>query len=284
MEITIQNTKYLDQFSSPSKLVTVPKEGQTFEFVSQTELDKRTYTLSKRNGAGFYTIPTNKEQVYLNFIGKKTIVFDNKLKKYIDSEFTYFIPPVVIPPDAFTLPEGQIFRCVSESSTPMPKENYSYYTIVNGKKRKIPNYKTVEVMLAERGQTLLSVRVVPETECNQISQDLSEIPDKQTSWTPEFSDQTNLELLNSLNASVKSGAAIADAAAASAGSQIAAVKAQAEQAKSEADAAKAQSQADKAASEAAIAQAEAAKAEADAAKAEAEAAKAVAESQQNSGN
>lgn len=277
MQITISKIKYLDQPSSSAKLVTVPKEGQTFEFISQDELDKRSYTLSKRNGAGTYIVPTDKPKVYLNFIPKKTYVPDERLRKYVDTEFGYFKEAIAVQPDNFTLPEGQIFRCVSETSVPTNKENYQYYTVVNGKKKVIPNYKTVEVMLAERNQTLLSVRVVPETECQQIGQDTAPFPDKQSAWTEDFKDQTNFEILKSMDASVKSGAAIADAAAASAGTQIAAVKSQAEQAKSEADAAKAQSQADKAASEAAIAQAEQAKAEAESAKAQAEQAKAEAE-------
>lgn len=282
MQITLSNIKYLDQFSSTTKLVSVPKEGQTFEFISQTELEKRSYTLSKRNGAGTYIVPTEKEKVYLNFIPKKTMVSDGKLRKYVDTEFSYFKELIAVQPPQFTLPEGQIFRCVSETSVPTSKENYQYYTIISGKKKLIPNYKTVEVMLAERNQTLLSVRVVPETECQQLGQDVAPFPDKQGAWTEDFKDQTNFEILKSMDASVKSGAAIADAAAASAGAQVAAVKAEAEQAKSEADAAKAQSQADKAASQAAIAQAEQAKAEADAAKAQAEQAKAEAEASNNS--
>jgi hypothetical protein len=201
MQITISKIKYLDQPSSPAKLVTVPKEGQTFEFISQDELDKRSYTLSKRNGAGTYIVPTDKPKVYLNFIPKKTYVPDERLRKYVDTEFGYFKEAITVPPDNFTLPEGQIFRCVSETSVPTNKENYQYYTVVNGKKKVIPNYKTVEVMLAERNQTLLSVRVVPETECQQIGQDTASFPDKQSAWTEDFKDQTNFEILKSMDAS-----------------------------------------------------------------------------------
>lgn len=276
---TISNIKYetLPQSGATLVYTKIPTEGQTFEFISQYEIDKRSYTLSKRNGAGTYIVPVEKQSVYLNFIPKKTVINDQRIKKYLDVDFNYFVPAAPIVPELFTLPEGQIFRCVSETSVPLPKEQYQYYIIVGGKKRKIPNYKTLEVMLAERNQTLLSVRIVPERDCQQIPLDNSQIPDKQSAWVDDYKDQTTPEVLKQMEGAVKSGAAIAEAAAASAGQQIAAVKAQAEQAKSEADAAKAQSEADKAASEAAIANAAAAQAQAEAAKAEAELAKAQAE-------
>lgn len=276
MNYTVNNIIYTDRFSSNAKLIEFvkPKEGQTYEFISQDELDKRIYTLSVRNAAGAYILPTEKDQVYINFIPQKVFVSDLNLAENMDTKFSYFVPPVVVAPDAFTLPDGQIFRCVSPDSTPTSKEGYTYYIMEQGQKKQIPNYKTLEVMLAERNQTLLSVRVIPESECSQIPQDSMPIPDKQDVWNESFEDQTNFEKLKALDANVKSGAAIADAATKSADQQIAAVKAAEEKAKAEADAAKAQSQADKAASDAAKAQAAAAQAAAEQAKAEADAKKA----------
>lgn len=276
MNYTINNVIYTDRFSSTAKLIEFvkPVEGQTFEFVSQDVLDSRTYTLSSRNPSGAYVLPTEKDQVYINFIPQKVFVSDLNLRENVDVEFSYFVQPVVVAPDPFTLPDGQIFRCVSPDSTPTSKESYTYYVMDQGQKKQIPNYKTLEVMLAERNQTLLSVRVIPESQCSQIQIDSTSIPDKQSSWNADYADQTNFEALKALDASVKSGAAVADAATASANQQIAAVKAAEEKAKAQADAAKAQSDADKASANAAIAQAQAAQAAADAAKAQADATKA----------
>lgn len=279
MNTIISNITYTDRFSSNASLIkySIPKEGQTFEFISQNGINSQNYSLSNRNGAGTYIIPTEKEHLYLNFIPQKVFVSDADLANYTDTEFSYFIPLQVPLPDKFTLPEGQIFRCVSENGTPKAKEEYDYYTMVNGKKKKIPNYKTLEVMLAERNQTLLSVRIIPESECSQIEQDSVQITDKESAWKDDFKDQTNPEILKSLGASVASGAAIAESAKASAATQIAAVQAAEEKAKEQAAAAKAQSEADKAASQAAIASANAAAAASQAAQAAAEAAKAQAE-------
>lgn len=276
MNYTINNVIYTDRFSSTAKLIEFvkPVEGQTFEFVSQDVLDSRTYTVSSRNPSGAYILPTEKDQVYINFIPQKIFVSDLNLRENVYVEFSYFVQPVVVAPDPFTLPDGQIFRCVSPDSTPTSKEGYTYYVMDQGQKKQIPNYKTLEVMLAERNQTLLSVRVIPESQCSQIQIDSTSIPDKQSSWNADYADQTNFEALKALDASVKSGAAVADAATASANQQIAAVKAAEEKAKAQADAAKAQSDADKAAANAAIAQAQAAQAAADAAKAQADATKA----------
>lgn len=276
MELTLNNIKYIDKLSSNSKLVEQVKgiEGQTIMQQDQATLDSQTYELSTRNGAGSYLIPTEKDIVYLNFIPQKTLVFDSSIQEQLNPQFTYFLDEVIPEPDLYTLPTGQIFRCSSLHASPQSKENYTYYIMENGKKKRIPNYKTLEVMLAERNQSLLSVRVIAESECSQIPEDVQSINDKEASWNEEYKDQTNPEVLKEMEGQVKSGAAIADAAAAAASTQIAAVKAAEEKAKAQADQAKAEAVAATAASQAAIAQAQAAQAAAEAAKAEADALKA----------
>lgn len=271
MSVQLLNIRYETLLESNATLIKykIPKEGQTYEFVMQDDINKRTYDLSDRNSTGAYNLPVNKQKVYLNFIPQKTVVYDSNIKDYIDTSFNYFLAPVIIPPDPFALPDGQIFRCVSADSLPLPKESYVYYIIEQGKKKIIPNYQTLEVMLANRGQTLLSVRVVPENLCAEIPNATTGIEDKSSSWDASMKDQTNPEVLKQMEDSVKSGAAIADAAAASAASQIAVVKAAEEKAKAEAEAAKAEAEAAGLAAQAAIAQAEAAKAQADAEKAKA---------------
>jgi len=277
MTVSINDITYIDQINSNAKLleVLIPKEGQTADFISQDGIAARNYTLSSRNGAGAYNLPTDKEKVYLNYIPKKVFVTDSNIKDYVDVDFNYFVPPAIIVPDKFSLIEGQIFRCFDKNSLPLPKEDYTYWIIEDGKKRKIKNYKTLEVMMAQRGITLLSVRVIPESQCNQIdeiSDAAGAIPDKTGSWNEDFSDKTNAELLKKLDANAKSGAAIAEGAKAAATQQIDAVKAQAAADKAAADQAKAEAAAAKAASEAAIAQAAAAQAASEAAKAASEAA------------
>ena len=266
MQISINNIIYTDLLTSNSKLIefAIPKEGQTFDFLSQDQINSRTFTLSTRNSAGAYNVPLEKDKVYLNFIPKKIFVSDVDVRDYIGNEFTFFVVEPVPEPELFALPEGQIFRCFSSGSLPLPKENYQYWIIENGKKKKIPNYQTLEVMLAERNQTLLSVRVIPEIECEQIPEELQgSIPDKTSSWTEEYSDKTNKELLKELEKSAKDGAAIASAAKQAADAQIAAVKAAEEKAKAQADQAKMEAAAAKAASDAAIAEANAKQAEAE---------------------
>jgi len=266
LQISINSITYTDLLTSNSKLIqfAIPPEGQTFEYLSQDQINARTFTLSTRNSAGAYNVPLEKDKVYLNYIPKKVFVSDSDVKEYIGNDFTFFVVEPLPEPELFTLPEGQIFRCFSSDSLPLPKENYQYWIIENGKKKKIPNYQTLEVMLAERNQTLLSVRVIPESECEQIPEELQgSIPDKSGSWTEEYSDKTNKELLKELEKSAKDGAAIAEGAKSSADAQIAAVKAAEEKAKAQADQAKMEAAVAKAASEAAIAEAQAAQAQAE---------------------
>lgn len=258
MTTTLSNIIYSDLANSNAKLVQsiLPREGQTWEYMPQSQIDAQSYTISQRNSSGAYMIPTEKEKLYLNFIPIKTLINDQNIKDYIETDFTFFVPEEIIPPDPFSLPDGTIFRCVSDGSLPGTKESYVYWIIDEGVKRLIPNYKTLEVMMAERNLNLLSVRIVQENHCSEILEG-DPIEDKSASWSEDFKDQTNFELLKGLEASVKSGAQIANDAKASAGEQIAAVKAEAEANKAAAEASKAEAEAAKAASEAAIAEAQA---------------------------
>lgn len=260
MNLTISNILYKDFQSSNSSLVKTPIDAQNPVYNPQGQLDAMSYQLSTRNGSGAYLVQVEKPKVYLNFIPKKVHVSDSTIKDYLSTEWNYFVPSVIIPPDPFALPEGQLFRCVSPDSTPQPKEDYSYFIIEDGKKRLLPNYLTLEVLLFERNSSLLSVRVIQENQCSDIIEG-DPFPDKSASWTDDMEDQTNFEALKGLEASVKSGAAIAEGAKKEAGVQIDAVKAQAAASKAEAEAAKAEAEAAKAASEAAIAEANAKQAE-----------------------
>lgn len=268
MEIILNEIKYIDQFSSNAKLIEIPLEGQTQEFVYQANIDQQNYPISTRNGANVYNIPTTQDHIYINFVPKKVLVTDTDLKSYLNMDFTYFLPAEIVPRELFTLPDGQIFRCVSETSNPLPKDQYTYYIMVGGIAKLIPNYRTLEVMLAERNQTLLSVRVITQAQCEDIPKQ-GQVPDKSGNWNSSMSDQTTNEVLQTLNANVQSGAAIAESATQSAATQIAVVQAQAEADQAAAQAAQAQASAAQAASEAAIAQANAAQAQAEAAIAEA---------------
>lgn len=264
MQFNINNIVYVDQFSSNATLIQVPLEGQTIDLISQANIDAQNYPLSNRNGANLYVIPTDLDNVYVNFIPRKVLVTDTDIKNYLRNNFAYFVEPEVVAPELFTLPDGNIFRCVSESSVPLPKDQYTYYLMVNGIAKLIPNYITLEVLLAERNQSLLAVRILTERQCQDIPKQ-GEVPDKSGNWNSSMSDQTTNEVLQSLNANVQSGAAIAAGATAQANNQIAAVKAQAAADKAAAQQAQAEAQAATAASEAAIAQANATQAQAEAA-------------------
>lgn len=273
----VNGITYVERKDSNATLVRVPKEGQTPLAESQESIDARNYQLSTRNAANAYIIETDKQQVHLNFIPQKVVVDDSAIRNILATSFTYFVDEVLPAPEPFLLSDGQIFRCVSTNSVPMNKEDYTYYIMENGEGKRIPDYKTLEVMLAERNQNLLSVRVLEGSLCSDIPKDDSGIDSKAAQWKQDYADITNLEALKALENNAKSAKDIADGAKAQADQQIAAVKAMAEQSKAEADAAKAQSIADKAAADAAIAQAAAAQAAAEAAKAQADAEKAALE-------
>ncbi len=222
-----------------------------------------TYQINNRNSNNYYLLTISEQKQYINFIGLKSHIQDNQLNTIIDTDFNYFIDVIPVEPDKFTLPEGTIFRCVSTQTAPSTSAaNYIYYIIENNAKRKIPNYKTLEVILNMFSMTLLSVKVITDNQCEDIELG-DDYPDKSVQWTEAISDQTNIEALNKLTDNAKSGTQIANAASAAAASEISAVKAAESAAQAQAQAAEAASQAALAQAQAAIAEAEAKKAELD---------------------
>lgn len=251
----INNIAYVSRIDSDVKLVEIPQEGQTPIKESQEAIERRSYELSSRNGANNYMIQTEKERVYLNFIGQKVIVSDQDFNSIISPEFEYFIDEDIVGEAPFIIADGVFFRCASANSAPKAKEDYQYYIMMNGKAKAIPDYKTLEVMLAERNQNLNSVRVIEEGECQDLEQD-QPIQSKANLWKEEYSDQTNLEALAQLENNAQQAETIAAQAREEAATQIAAVQAQAEASAAEAAAAQAQAEQARAEAEAAIAQAE----------------------------
>lgn len=301
MTKTINNISYVSRVTSTAMLIEIPKEGQTPLAESQDSINARSYELSERNGANAYIISTDKDKVYLNFIGQKVIVDDQVIHEILQPKFEYFLEEVIPSVDPFVLADGLIFRCVSADSVPLPKEAYEYFIMMNGVAKKIPDYKTLEVMLAERGQNLLSVRVLEAQQCSEISNSSASSPNsapitsKASSWTQDYADTTTLEKLKELENNAKAAEELMDSAKAEAAAQIATVQAQAEAAQAGEEAAQAQAQAAQAQAaaaqaasataqtqaQAAIANAEAAQAAANAAQAAAELAQAELEAQQN---
>jgi hypothetical protein len=259
---TINGIKYTTRVESSATLIEIPKEGQTPLPESQELINQRSYQMSERNGVNAYIIPTDKERVYLNFIAQKVSVSDQQLNEIIQPEFEYFLDAEEPTIGLFTLADGIIFRCVSADSVPMSKEDYTYFIMMNGMVKTIPNYKTLEVMLAERGQNLLSVRVLEQQQCDELPKDTTPISDKTSAWNEDYADMTTIERLRELENNAKEASEIAEAAKESAEEQIEAVKAQAAASAAAQAAAEAQAAAAQAASEAAIAEANAASAEA----------------------
>jgi chemotaxis protein histidine kinase CheA len=277
----INEITYTDKNSSDAILIKNIKEieGQTVSLASKKQIEAKYSVLSERNSTGTNIIPTDAEKVFINFIPQKTVVSDDILTTMLQPEFEFFKDEIIIPDEKFTLADGEFYRCASD--TPQPKENYTYYVMQGGKATVIPNYKTLEVMLAERNLTLLSVRVLEKNQCQDIEKSTDGTAgDKTNAWNSDFADVTNIETLKKMQDNAKSADAVAEGAKASAQQQIDAVKAEAAASKAQAEAEKAKADQAKAEADAAKAQADADKEKAKQAQAEADAQKAEAEAKQ----
>lgn len=282
--VDAKKTLYVQPSTSTLVQASTPNEMQSQTIQTQQEIDQSTYPTSERNFRKSYIIPTEKDSVYLNFVAEKQFISDNSLHTVVDASFSYFIeqaPLTIIP---LTYPDGTIFRCASQGVRKI--EDYTYYIMQNSIGQPIPNWKSVEVLMAERGITSSAIRVLESSECRQMVIGPS-ADDLSSSWDSSMQDLTNAQQLAKLTENAQTAQQIVAGAQAEATKQVNAVQAQADADKAAAAASAQQAAAAQAASAAAIvqasaqqAQAAAAQAAAEAAKAEAEAAKAEFESQQ----
>lgn len=278
------SVNYVDPLSDEGMTVKyaqqeIPKVNETFDTKTGEEIKAEiplTADLSVRNYKNTYIIPTEKSRVLLNLIPQKIFVTDTNIIDFIDVSFKHFVDDYSegAPPDLFTLADGLFFRYVENG--PKPIDQYTYYIMDNGEPKVIPNYKTLEVMLFERGQNYQSVRIIEKSQFDEIMN--GSIPemkiDMEAQWKAEMEDQVNFGKYLDLVKTAAGAGAIADAAAAEADKNIKAYKAEKDAEKAKADQAKAEAEAAKAASDAAIAQAKAAEANAQAQEAKAKQAEA----------
>jgi hypothetical protein len=150
---------------------TLPKQSELRVYKTDEQiLSENIYAkkLSTRNNVGNYIIPNESESVLMNFIPSKLIVSDASINYVMDTSFQYFAEPVFSDalPEPVSFAEGTLFRVTGEGIR--PKEDYTYYSIENGIVSKIPNYKTVEVLLFERGRGLDDIQIIEPTEFDDL--------------------------------------------------------------------------------------------------------------------
>jgi sulfur carrier protein ThiS len=116
--------------------------------------------LLERNTTNTALIFINKKESNLEIMPRKIFVSN------IFKPFEYFQTELPTNLSVFTLPDGMIFRVANGNI--LPKEQYTHYIIQNGMYKLIPNYQTVEVLLKERNVNYLSVRIIEESQFNEL--------------------------------------------------------------------------------------------------------------------
>lgn len=150
---------------------TLPKQSELRVFKSDEQIKSENIyinRLSTRNSVGNYIVPIESETVLIGFIPSKLVVPDSSLIYYLDNSFQYFPDPVFSDdlPEPISFAEGTIFRVTGEGIR--SKEDYTYYSIENGIVSKVPNYKTVEVLLFERGRGLDDIQIIEPTDFDDL--------------------------------------------------------------------------------------------------------------------
>jgi hypothetical protein len=184
--------KYTNQ---PFKTYQKDVVGQTLEVKAESEINAQSYQLGIRNYKNYYEIPTDKDKVYLNFTAKKTMLYDSMLDKIGSRDFEFFVDRLPPGPDLFTLPNGSIYRCLGQGLK--DNRSYTYYVVRDGVGRKIPDYKTLEVMLTEKGISYTSIFAVEEGDCKEIPVG-EPLPSRAGEWSADLGDSTGYTTLANL--------------------------------------------------------------------------------------
>lgn len=150
---------------------TLPKQSELRVYKTEEQIKSENIyvnRLSTRNTVGNYIVPLESETVLISFIPSKMVVTDSSIKYVTDTTFQYFPEPSFsdLIAEPIGLPEGTIFRVTGEGIR--AKEDYNYYSIENGIVSKIPNYKTVEVLLFERGRGQYDIQVIEPTQFDDL--------------------------------------------------------------------------------------------------------------------
>lgn len=268
-------------------LYTIPNVGETLVTQTLDEIEDEGYFIAKRNLKNYNEIPILKSKVFINFIARKKLVFDNKIRRVRDTEFSFFTDPSLISEAIEFIPvlSGGIFRCVGEGIKDL--RDYTYYIYENDVAKRIPDYQTLEVMLQERGISYTSIKVLSASECSALVIDNS-MQSRGNEWNSNLGAATGFitlsELANNVSTLSEIGAALAGSAAAEQANVANQLAAQAAGMEASAAAASAESAAANTASSAAAASAAAAQASAAAASAAEAAAQASAAEAANSSN
>ena len=142
---------------------TMPTSLETYMPKTQQQIKQEHPFLSKtseRNNKQLYILEEERDQILINLIPQKKFINDSSIKFFNNFDFEFFEPVTVASeltnPEG--LPDGTIFRVIGEGVK--AKEQYTYYIVEGGKVRQIPNYKSVEVLLFERGRVAEDIRVI----------------------------------------------------------------------------------------------------------------------------
>lgn len=272
--IYIANIYYTFSENGKSGLTatTAVPDGQVMIVSQQLENEELAEKLGTRNRNSIFNIPTDKDSVWLPYYAIKTVLTDQDLYKSLSNQFRTFIEPQVVLPEAvFTVGDGDFFRCAGEAGSPKPIEQYQYYLLQAGYPTAIPNYKTLEVLLYERNKSALDIKVIEESECNNLmALGESTVADKSAVWIEQYKDFTSFERFQQLAAVSTAALAVAGAATAAVQQQINVTVAQSNATQAAATAANLQAAASLAAAQAAQSQSQAAIAAAQAQQAVAE--------------
>jgi len=159
----------VDKFNLLSN--TLKEDYQINYLIDREEILKTHPLLSKistRNLNNYNNIDVESDRQLVNFFGRKTYLYGEKLKNRIERKFEFFEPENFVDSirTPFTLLDGSIFRVVGQGVKPI--QQYEFHVVEDGIVKKIPNFKTVQVMLTERDKLVDEIRVIEQSQFSDL--------------------------------------------------------------------------------------------------------------------
>lgn len=170
------------------------KENKNNKFEQTVQEHPIASNISTRNSKNVYRLPYEDKHTFINFIGQKTIIDNDKTKYLIDRKFTFFEPESFSQelPSPVVLKDGTVFRVIGQGVK--SPEMYDYKIVDDGIVKNIPNFATVKVLLAERNQTLDNISILEESEFKDVLRE----SDKNKLIKSGFSPSEATDIVNDL--------------------------------------------------------------------------------------
>ena len=190
-QIDIESRKDITNETSGENLTKEQLDAINIKFASTNNLGKKVIPLLYENIGGELKVKPS----YINLFPEKKLIKDSELCIQNICEFSFFTETEFAEPEVIYQP-GTFFRVAYDTlqeGLSLPKCEQTVYFVTKGNcVCKIPNPKTLQVMLVERNKVIESVFVIESFQFDNFEV-TGECPDRTSEWLERFAIESGCE-------------------------------------------------------------------------------------------